>query len=47
MTRKRDRFFAGFGALLFLISASAITVVAIISSAGQNDSQTADQNPNT
>jgi FKBP-type peptidyl-prolyl cis-trans isomerase len=44
MTRKRDRFFAGFGAFLFFISAVAITAVAIISSATQNDSTTADQN---
>lgn len=44
MTRKRDRFFAGFGAALFLISASAVTVVAVISSAGQQSSTTADLN---
>ncbi|MBC7581405.1 FKBP-type peptidyl-prolyl cis-trans isomerase [Aeromicrobium sp.] len=47
MTRKRDRIFAGFGAVLFLLSASAITVVAIITSNSQSDTQTADQNPNT
>ena len=34
MTRVRDRFFAGFGALLFLVSASAITIVVIVSSIG-------------
>lgn len=43
MARKRDRFFAGFGAALFLISASALTVVAIISSAGENKNTAADQ----
>src|SRR5882757_2843358 len=26
MTRKRDRFFAGFGAILFLITGSALTI---------------------
>lgn len=35
MTRMRDRFFAGFGALLFLLSATALTIVVIVSSVGQ------------
>jgi FKBP-type peptidyl-prolyl cis-trans isomerase len=39
MTRKRDRFFAGFGALLFLLSASAVTVVAVASSRSSDNSQ--------
>lgn len=40
MTRTRDRIFAGFGALLFLISASAITIVIIISSiSSKNDAK--------
>ena len=44
MTKKRDRFFAGFGAFLFLISAVAVTVVAILSSLGQEDATVADLN---
>ena len=47
MTRKRDRFFAGFGALLFLLSASAITVVAVISSNNNDASQSANKNNST
>lgn len=47
MTKKRDRFFAGFGAFLFLISAVAVTVVAILSSAGQEDPTVSDLNSNT
>lgn len=42
MTRKRDRFFAGFGAVLFLASASIVTVIAVVTSAGQ-DNTTNDQ----
>jgi peptidylprolyl isomerase len=45
MTRKRDRFFAGFGAVLFLASASIVTIIAIISSSGQDDN--AAQKPDT
>jgi peptidylprolyl isomerase len=40
----RDRFFAGFGALLFLVSASAVTVFAVISSSSQDKATTVDQN---
>jgi peptidylprolyl isomerase len=49
MTRTRDRFFAGFGALLLLLSASAITIVVIVSSIGsKNDAnnQTATKSSN-
>jgi FKBP-type peptidyl-prolyl cis-trans isomerase len=31
MTRKRDRFFAAFGAILFLVTASALTIAVIVS----------------
>ncbi|HEX7368040.1 MAG TPA: FKBP-type peptidyl-prolyl cis-trans isomerase [Candidatus Saccharimonadales bacterium] len=48
-TRKRDRFFAGFGALLFLVTASALTIIIIVSSisskhssSSNNSAQTAD-----
>jgi peptidylprolyl isomerase len=44
MTRKRDRFFAGFGAVLFLASASIVTIIAIISSSGQDNTTTPDPN---
>jgi len=30
MTKKRDRFFAGFGALLFLVTGSALTIAVIV-----------------
>jgi peptidylprolyl isomerase len=40
MTRKRDRFFAGFGAVLFLASASIVTIIAIVTSAGQDNTNT-------
>jgi peptidylprolyl isomerase len=47
MTRKRDRFFAGFGAVLFLASASIVTIIAIVSSAGQDNTATTDQTQNS
>lgn len=43
MARKRDRAFAGFGAALFLITSSALTVAVIIQLAGGGD----DANSNT
>jgi FKBP-type peptidyl-prolyl cis-trans isomerase len=38
MARKRERIFAGFGAMLFLITSSALTVIVIISLIQQNKS---------
>lgn len=38
MTRKRDRFFAGFGALLFLIGASAFTIIVVVANATNKNS---------
>jgi peptidylprolyl isomerase len=38
MARKRERIFAGFGAILFLITSSALTVIVIISLVQQNKS---------
>jgi len=37
MTRKRDRFFALFGALLFLVTASFFTIVVIIQAVGNHN----------
>lgn len=48
-TRKRDRLFAGFGALLFLITASALTIAIVwsnISSKNSNNSNTSQNNSN-
>jgi peptidylprolyl isomerase len=43
MTKKRDRFFAMFGALLFLITASALTITIIFSAiSSKNDSPASD-----
>jgi FKBP-type peptidyl-prolyl cis-trans isomerase len=40
MTRKRDRFFALFGAILFLVTASALTVAVVVSGIqSHNDSK--------
>ena len=38
MARKRDRVFAGFGAALFLITSSALTIIVIVSLVQQNKS---------
>lgn len=47
MTKKRDRFFAAFGAILFLVTASALTIAVIVSGISNHNkdssSQTADQ----
>jgi FKBP-type peptidyl-prolyl cis-trans isomerase len=48
MTKKRDRFFAAFGALLFLVTASALTIAVIVNGVSNHNSnssanQTADQ----
>jgi FKBP-type peptidyl-prolyl cis-trans isomerase len=45
MTRVRERVFAGFGAMLFLITASALTIVVIITLVG--DKKTTDQSTPT
>ena len=45
MTRVRDRIFAGFGAVLFLLSASVITVFAVMQGGGDNS--TASDSTNT
>lgn len=42
MTRKRDRFFAGFGALLFLVTASALTIAVVINMTGSKGSTSND-----
>lgn len=48
MTRKRDRFFAGFGALLFLVTASALTIAVIASSISNHNKPNANsQTANT
>lgn len=39
MTRKRDRFFAGFGALLFLLTASALTIAVIVNALNNRHQQ--------
>ncbi len=36
MARKRDRIFAGFGAILFLVTSSALTIIVIVSLIQQN-----------
>ncbi|MGH7241064.1 MAG: FKBP-type peptidyl-prolyl cis-trans isomerase [Candidatus Saccharimonadales bacterium] len=38
MTKVRDRIFAGFGALLFLTTASALTIAVIVNAVGNHDS---------
>lgn len=45
MTRKRDRFFALFGALLFLVTASALTIAIVVSniSSSHQNSNAQDQ----
>lgn len=42
-TRKRDRFFAGMGALLFLVTASALTIAVVFDSSSKPNT---DQNAN-
>jgi FKBP-type peptidyl-prolyl cis-trans isomerase len=42
MTRRRDRFFAGFGAMLFLITASAFTILVIVTLLSDKDTSTTD-----
>ncbi len=49
MTKKRDRFFAAFGALLFLVTASALTIAVIANgvsnhNASKDSTQTANSN---
>jgi peptidylprolyl isomerase len=43
MARMRDRIFAGFGAVLFLGSACALTIYVIVSGQGSNNSSTGSQ----
>lgn len=40
MTRTRERLFAGFGAMLFLITASALTIIVIITLVGGKNNDT-------
>jgi FKBP-type peptidyl-prolyl cis-trans isomerase len=42
MTKKRDRFFAGFGAILFLVTASAFTILVVWSMVGSNNDSNSD-----
>jgi len=42
MTRKRDRFFALFGALLFLVTASALTIAVIANGVSNHNTDTPD-----
>jgi peptidylprolyl isomerase len=43
MTKVRERLFAGFGAMLFLVTASALTIVVIITIVGDKKNNTTDQ----
>ncbi len=45
MTRKRDRFFALMGALLFFITASALTIAVVFDSLSQKNSDTSATDP--
>jgi len=45
-TRKRDRFFALFGAILFLGTASALTIAVIVSNVSNKSSSSSDQTAN-
>jgi FKBP-type peptidyl-prolyl cis-trans isomerase FkpA len=47
MTRVRERVFAGFGAMLFLITASALTIVVIITLVGDKKKTTDQSTPTT
>ncbi len=46
MTRKRDRFFALMGALLFFITASALTIAVVFDSLSQKNPDTSATDPN-
>lgn len=43
MTRKRDRFFAAFGAILFLVTASALTIAVVWNGISSHDSGASNQ----
>src|SRR5579863_7673077 len=44
MARKRERLFAGFGALLFLVTSSALTIIVIVSLIQQSKSNSTANN---
>lgn len=44
MARKRERIFAGFGAILFLATSSALTIIVIVSLIQQNHTNKSQQN---
>jgi FKBP-type peptidyl-prolyl cis-trans isomerase len=46
MARKRDRIFAGFGAMLFLVTSSALTIIVIVSLIQQNKSSSTSNSSN-
>lgn len=47
MREKRDRFFALFGAILFLVTASTLTILVVWQMASNGNASTADNNKNT
>jgi peptidylprolyl isomerase len=47
MTKKRDRFFAAFGALLFLVTASALTIAVIVNGVSNHNNPSTDKTSQT